>query len=83
MQLPSSILGNKFGAKYVFGIGLLVTSVLSLLTPIIARTNLYLLIAVRALSGFSQANFSYHLILLILKITMLRTLPFNFFFFLS
>ncbi|XP_065651755.1 sialin isoform X2 [Hydra vulgaris] len=54
IQFAGGVFANKFGAKYVFGIGLFVTSILSLLTPVAARTNLYFLIFTRALSGVSQ-----------------------------
>lgn len=47
-------LGELFGGKIVFGIGVLVTAVLTLLTPIIARTSVPLLIAARVLEGLGE-----------------------------
>ncbi|XP_047145228.1 sialin isoform X1 [Hydra vulgaris] len=53
-QLPGGFLANKFGGKYVFGFGMLVASIFSLLTPIAAKTNFYLLIAARVLMGIGE-----------------------------
>ncbi|CAL4122351.1 unnamed protein product [Meganyctiphanes norvegica] len=47
-------LGELVGGKIIFGIGVLITSVLTLLTPIVARTSTTLLIALRVLEGFGE-----------------------------
>ena len=38
----------------MFGIGIVMTAVLTLLTPIAAYTNVWLLVVVRALEGFFE-----------------------------
>jgi len=53
-QIPGGWLAKNFGGKYVFGIGVLVTSVLTLLTPIAAKASFPLLIAVRVLEGIGE-----------------------------
>jgi ACS family sodium-dependent inorganic phosphate cotransporter-like MFS transporter 5 len=50
-QYPGGRLAELYGGKWVFGIGILVTSVFTLLTPIAAHTNFGLLIAVRVIEG--------------------------------
>jgi len=47
-------LAERVGGKTVFGGGVLVTAVLTLLTPVTARCSVYLLIVLRALEGMSE-----------------------------
>jgi len=53
-QLPGGYLAGRFGAKMFFGGGVLCTSILTLLTPLAARTSYKLLIALRVLEGFGE-----------------------------
>ena len=53
-QIPGGWLADLFGARYVFGIGILMTSVLTLLTPLAAEVHIGALIALRALEGFFE-----------------------------
>lgn len=53
-QIPGGILATKFGGRWVFGIGIVMTAVLTLVTPIAAITNVYFLMVVRALEGFFE-----------------------------
>ena len=54
-QIPGGYLGNRYGGKLVFGLGILVTSVLTLVTPLVAGlNNLYLLVALRVLEGLGE-----------------------------
>ena len=48
----------RFGAKMFFGGGVLCTSILTLLTPLAARTSYKLLIALRVLEGFGEVSSS-------------------------
>ena len=50
------ILAEKYGAKWIFGCGLLIAGILTLLTPLAARTHVGLLIAVRILIGVFEVN---------------------------
>ncbi|XP_065897724.1 sialin-like [Dysidea avara] len=50
-QLPGGWIATKFGGKYVFGIGVLVTSLLTLITPQMAYLNLWALVACRVVIG--------------------------------
>uniref|UniRef100_H2ZGY0 Sialin n=1 Tax=Ciona savignyi TaxID=51511 RepID=H2ZGY0_CIOSA len=53
-QLPGGYLASRFGGKWLFGGGVLCTSVLTLLTPVAARTSFALLIVVRVLEGIGE-----------------------------
>jgi len=53
-QIPGGRIAELYGGKKVYGIGVLVTAVLTLVTPWAARTHLYLLVAVRVLEGLGE-----------------------------
>ena len=53
-QLPGGRLAEKYGGKTLYGGGVLVTSVLTLLTPLAANTSIYLFILVRVLEGLGE-----------------------------
>ena len=55
-QIPGGWLAYKYGGKRVFGLSLLITSVLTLITPVVTRKSIYLLIAVRILRGLAEVN---------------------------
>jgi len=55
-QLPGGWLATKFGGKYVFGVGVLVTSLLTLITPQMAYLNLWALVACRFVIGFFEVS---------------------------
>eukprot|EP00056_Hartaetosiga_gracilis_P007296 m.106573 g.106573 ORF g.106573 m.106573 type:complete len:542 (-) comp12676_c0_seq1:125-1750(-) len=52
-QLPGGWLGTKFGGKYVFGFGVLCTTLLTLLTPL-ASNSIPALIALRVVEGLGE-----------------------------
>ena len=49
-------LGERFGGKRLFGYGVLCTAVLTLVTPIAARLNVYLFVFVRILEGIGEVR---------------------------
>jgi MFS transporter, ACS family, solute carrier family 17 (sodium-dependent inorganic phosphate cotransporter), member 5 len=53
-QIPGGLLAERFGGKWVFGLGTLFTAVFSLLSPVAARSSLELFIAVRVLTGLAE-----------------------------
>ena len=53
-QIPGGYLAAYFGGKALYGGGILLTALLTLLTPVAARTHFNLLIAVRVLEGFFE-----------------------------
>lgn len=53
-QLPGGFLALKFGGKNLFGLGILSTAVLTLLTPVAARGSVGLLVALRVLIGLCE-----------------------------
>ncbi|XP_064652754.1 sialin-like isoform X2 [Lineus longissimus] len=53
-QIPGGYLSGRFGGKYFFGLGVLTTGILTLLTPLAAKTNVYLFIVLRVLEGIGE-----------------------------
>ncbi len=54
LQIPGGYLSDRFGARYVFGLGVLLTSVTTLFTPLAAQLHIGALIGVRVLEGFFE-----------------------------
>ena len=62
-QIPGGILAEKYGGKYVFGIGILLTDLFCLLTPLAARHGgAGAVIAVRVLTGLAQVEIIFQMI---------------------
>ncbi|KAK3096084.1 hypothetical protein FSP39_022938 [Pinctada imbricata] len=53
-QFIGGFLSTRFGCKRVFGLAILLSAFLTILTPAAARTHVYFLIGVRFLVGFCQ-----------------------------
>ncbi|KAK5646080.1 hypothetical protein RI129_004544 [Pyrocoelia pectoralis] len=53
-QLVGGWLAAKYGGKYVYGIGIAVTGVLTIVSPFAAKQSYYFLIAVRVLEGLFE-----------------------------
>lgn len=53
-HLPGGIIADLFGPKRVFGYGLLLVALCSVITPACARLHVYLLMSVRTLMGIAQ-----------------------------
>lgn len=54
-QIPGGILAEKYGGKYVLGIGILLTDFFSMLTPLAARHGgSGAVIAMRVLTGLAE-----------------------------
>ncbi|XP_046549690.1 uncharacterized transporter slc-17.2-like [Haliotis rubra] len=51
LQIPCGLLAERFGPRKVIGIGLILCSASTLLSPVAARTNVYILVALRILTG--------------------------------
>lgn len=49
-------MAELFGGKLVYGIGVLITAVFTLLSPIAARTNFTLFIIVRVIEGMGEVS---------------------------
>ena len=50
-QIPGGRMAEVFGGKWIFGIGILITSVFTLLTPLAANYSFIALIVVRVIEG--------------------------------
>ena len=55
-QIPGGWLAQRFGGKWVFGVGVVMTSVFTLFTPLAALSSVEFLIAVRVLEGFFEVG---------------------------
>jgi len=55
-QIPGGWIATRFGGKHVFGIGILTTSVLTLITPQMAYINLWALVTVRVIIGLFEVR---------------------------
>lgn len=53
-QIPGGRLAEMYSGKWVFGLGTVITAILTLLTPLAARYHVGVLIAIRALEGLAQ-----------------------------
>ena len=55
LQIPAGLLADRFGGKWVLGIGVLLWSVFTLLTPPAAAVSLSILLACRFFMGVAEA----------------------------
>lgn len=55
-QLLGGILASRFGGRKVFGIGVGVTALFTLITPWVATVNVYLLLVVRIIEGIFEVS---------------------------
>ena len=53
-QIPGGILAGKYGGKWLFGIGLFMTALLTLLTPVAANWGTVPFIILRVLEGLFE-----------------------------
>lgn len=53
-QLPGGVIAGKFGGKWPLGLGLLLTAIFAILTPIMARTHTALLVTARIIQGLGE-----------------------------
>ena len=49
-------MATRFSGKHVFGLGVVLTSALTLLTPVAATTSIWLLVALRVLEGICEVQ---------------------------
>uniref|UniRef100_A0A6M2DW71 Putative permease of the major facilitator superfamily protein n=1 Tax=Xenopsylla cheopis TaxID=163159 RepID=A0A6M2DW71_XENCH len=53
-QIPGGRLAEVFGGKLIYGLGVFITALFTLLTPVAARINYWLLLVVRILEGVGE-----------------------------
>ncbi|XP_069105865.1 sialin-like [Argopecten irradians] len=53
-QILGGFLATKIGGKHIFGYGVLVTAILSLVTPVVAGVGTWALIALRVIEGLAE-----------------------------
>lgn len=76
-QVPGGRLAELFGGKLVYGIGVLITAIFTLLTPIAARINFPLFIAVRVLEGMGEVSISLNTLYFSISWTLITDSRFN------
>ena len=54
--MPGGFIATRFSGKHVFGLGVVLTSALTLLTPVAATTSIWLLVALRVLEGICEVR---------------------------
>ena len=57
MHIPGGWLATRFGGKYVFGIGIVMTAVLTLLTPLAAQVSVWALVVLRVAEGLFEVHY--------------------------
>ena len=55
MQLPAGVFASRYGAKQVFGLGILFTGIFTLLSPPASYLGVQWLIVLRVLEGITEA----------------------------
>lgn len=55
-QVPAGWLAARFGGKYLFGCGILLTSVMTMFTPAAAHHSFEMLILVRVVEGLGEVK---------------------------
>ena len=51
LQIPGGYFALKFGGTKIFGLGVLMASILTLFTPLAARYSVWMLVALRVMEG--------------------------------
>lgn len=55
-QIIGGYISGRIGGKLVFGVGIAVTSLLTIVTPWLAQANVYILLAVRIIEGVFEVD---------------------------
>ena len=55
-QIPGGLLAQRVGGKWVFGVGVVMTAILTLFTTVAAEKSVWLLVALRVLEGFFEVS---------------------------
>ncbi|KAM7292521.1 putative inorganic phosphate cotransporter [Ixodes scapularis] len=53
-QIPGGRLAERIGAKWLYGVGVLITALLTLLTPVAAMWSFYAFVALRVMMGLGE-----------------------------
>ena len=56
-QIPGGLLAQRVGGKWVYGVGVVMTAILTLFTTVAAEKSVWLLVALRVLEGFFEVSF--------------------------
>eukprot|EP00092_Neocalanus_flemingeri_P019684 GFUD01021319.1.p1 GENE.GFUD01021319.1~~GFUD01021319.1.p1 ORF type:complete len:503 (-),score=87.91 GFUD01021319.1:155-1663(-) len=53
-QIPGGRLAEVYGGKRLYGVGVLITAIFTILTPLAAKTSIYTLVLVRVMEGLGE-----------------------------
>ena len=53
-QIPAGLIAGRYGGKWVFGVGNLITAILTLLSPLAANVSRQLFIVIRVIEGLAE-----------------------------
>ena len=53
-QIPGGRMAEKYGGKMLYGVGVLITAIFTLLTPLAANISIYALVLVRIMEGLGE-----------------------------
>ena len=53
-QIPGGRMAEKYGGKKLYGVGVLITAVFTLVTPLAANISIYALVLVRIIEGLGE-----------------------------
>jgi len=53
-QLPGGRMAEVYGGKILYGVGVLITAIFTILTPLAANTSIYTLVLVRVMEGLGE-----------------------------
>ena len=54
LRIPGGLLADRFGAKYLAGIGILFSSISALLIPIMAPVGVFSIVVLRVVAGLFE-----------------------------
>ena len=55
-QIPAGLIAGRYGGKWVFGVGNLITAILTLLSPLAANVSRQLFIVIRVIEGLAEVT---------------------------
>lgn len=53
-QIPGGMLVQRFGGKWIYGVGMLIAALFTMLTPWAARRGVWWFVTIRVIQGFGQ-----------------------------
>lgn len=71
-NVPGGRMAEKIGGKLVFGLGVFLTAILTVVSPFAAYWGLYPFLAVRIAEGFTEVKFTFYFFFLMFFFTFFK-----------